>query len=48
MEGQYKYMVCTLCFTYNQANYIEETLRGFTIQKTTFPAVATIGQRPVP
>lgn len=35
-------MVSTVCFTYNQASYIEDTLKGFLIQKTTFPAVYII------
>ena len=33
-----KYLVVTHCFTYNQAPFIETTLRGFTIQQTTFPS----------
>lgn len=35
----YKYMVATKCFTYNQAPYIEHTLKGFVLQETSFPAV---------
>lgn len=35
--GSNKYMVATICMTYNQAPYIEETLHGFAIQDTTFP-----------
>ena len=43
MEKQdYKYMVCTQCMTYNHAPYIEDALRGFAMQETTFPVVFTI------
>lgn len=38
----YKYIVATRCFTYNQAPYILDTLRGFSIQKTSFPCVFII------
>lgn len=38
----YKYMVCTRCMTFNQAPYIEDTLNGFSIQKTTSPVVFAI------
>lgn len=37
MNGECKYMVATRCFTYNHAPYIDETLRGFSIQETNFP-----------
>ena len=37
-----KYTVATLCMTYNHASYIEDTLNGFIIQKTTFPIVYII------
>lgn len=42
MEQDYKYMVATRCFTYNHAQYIEDALRGFAMQETTFPAVYII------
>lgn len=42
MDSGYKYMVCTRCFTYNHAQYIEDTLRGFCMQETTFPVVYCI------
>lgn len=42
MDGNYKYMVCTQCMTYNQKPYIEETLRGFAMQQTTFPLVSLV------
>ena len=42
MDRNYKYMVATRCFTYNQAPYIEETLRGFALQETSFPVVFII------
>ena len=40
--SNYKFKVCTRCMTYNQAPYIEETLKGFCGQKTTFPVVYAI------
>lgn len=42
MEKQYTYTVATVCWTYNQAKYIEDTLSGFTIQQTNFPVVYII------
>lgn len=42
MDRVYKFMVATRCFTYNQADYITETLEGFAMQKTTFPCVFII------
>lgn len=41
MDRNYKYMVCTQCLTFNHKPFIEETLRGFAMQQTTFP-VATV------
>ena len=35
-------MVCARCFTYNQAQYILDTLNGFVMQQTLFPFVCTI------
>lgn len=35
----YKYMVAVRCMTYNHAPYIGDALRGFSMQKTTFPVV---------
>ena len=35
-------MVATRCFTFNHAPYIEDTLRGFTMQETDFPIVYCI------
>ena len=35
-------MVASRCFTYNHAPYIEDTLRGFAMQKTSFPTVSII------
>lgn len=39
---QQDYMVVIKCFTYNQANYIEEALKGFVMQKTNFPFCALV------
>lgn len=39
---QSKYTVGIRCSTYNQKQYIEQTLNGFVIQKTSFPFVAMI------
>ena len=38
----YKYMVCTRCITFNHAHYIEDALRGFAMQETTFSAVFVV------
>lgn len=38
----YSYMVATRCFTYNQQSFIEDALRGFAMQETTFPVVTLI------
>ena len=37
-----KYGVCTQCFTFNHAAYIEDALNGFVAQQTDFPVVYTI------
>ena len=37
MEQEYKYMVCTVCSTFNHAPYIVDAMNGFTMQETTFP-----------
>lgn len=42
MNKNYKYMVSTLCNTYNQSRYINDTLRGFAMQQTTFPCVYVV------
>ncbi len=42
MKNNYKYMVCTRCATYNHALYIEDALRGFAMQETSFPVVFVI------
>jgi hypothetical protein len=39
---KYDYKVCVKCLTYNHAPYIEDTLNGFCIQKTSFPFVCAI------
>lgn len=35
-------MVCIRCMTYNQENYIEDAMNGFTMQHTSFPYIAVI------
>lgn len=42
MEQKDKYLVCARCFTFNHAKYIEDTMDGFTMQKTNFPFVCVI------
>lgn len=42
MIKKYEFKVCIHCMTYNQVNYIGETLNGFAIQKTSFPFVAVV------
>ena len=42
MEQEYKYMVCTRCFTFNHAPYIADAMNGFTMQETSFPVVTVI------
>lgn len=37
-----KYRVFVRCFTYNQAEFIVETMNGFTIQQTDFPFICCI------
>ena len=36
------YMVVVKCFTYNHGKYIEDTLKGFVMQKTNFPFCALV------
>ena len=36
------FKVCVRCFTFNQANYIEDAMNGFTMQQTDFPFVCCI------
>ena len=38
----YKYKVCSECFTYNHETYIKKALDGFSMQETTFPVVTVI------
>lgn len=42
MEQEYKYMVCTRCFTFNHAPYIVDAMNGFTMQETSFPVITLI------
>lgn len=42
MNDVFQYTVCTRCFTYNQGEFILDTLRGFVTQETDFPVVSVI------
>lgn len=42
MGTPYENMVCIHCMTYNQEKYIEDTLKGFVMQKTDFPFIAVV------
>lgn len=42
MGENYKYMVCTRCFTYNHKKYITDAMNGFVMQQTDFSYVCTI------
>ena len=42
MENNAGFLVSVLCRTYNQSQYITDTLDGFVMQQTTFPFVAVI------
>ena len=42
MEKEYKYMVCIVCMTYNQEDYIGDALDSFVHQQTNFPYCAVI------
>ena len=39
---QNRYSVCVRSATYNHSQYIEDTMNGFTMQKTDFPYVCCI------
>lgn len=39
---EYTYQVCIKCATYNHVDYIEDAMRGFVMQKTSFPYVAVV------
>ena len=42
MDKEYKWLVCTRCFTYNHAPYIKDAMNGFAMQETMFPVVTLI------
>ncbi len=42
MDQNRNKLVGTICFTFNQASYIKDTMDGFTMQETTFPFVSFI------
>lgn len=42
MNGKINYKVSVRCMTYNQSQYIQDTLNGFCMQKTNFHYVCTI------
>ena len=37
-----EHLVCTICWTYNHAPYITDTMNGFSKQETTFPVIYVI------
>lgn len=39
---QQRYLVLVRCITFNHANYIEDAMKGFCMQQTSFPFVCTI------
>lgn len=41
-DKKYNWMVRVRCMTFNHANYIVDTMKGFTMQQTRFPFVCTI------
>lgn len=41
-QEKYDWMVYVSCMTYNQAQYIEDAMNGFTMQKTNFPYVCAV------
>lgn len=42
MENNLSYKVGVRCFTYNQAQYITDTLNGFVMQQTSFPFITMV------
>ncbi len=42
MRKEYRWKVAAKCFTYNQRQYITDTLNGFVLQQTDFPYVCCI------
>lgn len=41
-DKKYEFTVCTRCFTYNHALFIEKALEGFVMQQSSFPMVFTV------
>lgn len=41
-QGNDIFKICVRCITYNQANYITDTLNGFAMQETDFPFVCCV------
>ena len=41
-QESFQFMVCARCWTFNHANFIEDTMNGFTIQETSFPFICLI------
>ena len=39
---QKQFDVSVVCMTYNQSSYIEDTMKGFVIQRTSFPYICFI------
>ena len=42
LKPKYKYKLRVVCYTFNQASYIKDTMDGFCMQKTDFPFIAII------
>ena len=42
ITSEVKFEVSVCCMTYNQKDYIEDTLRGFTMQQTSFPYICMV------
>lgn len=41
-KKEYEWLVCTRCYTFNQAPYIVDAMNGFCMQETVFPYICAI------